>query len=123
MVGLWMIYSTFLYTSPGFLAAEIETWEENGQSWRVLKVTFPEHIASHSHVQSSYFGDDGLLRRHEYMVDVMGGAQGLNFASDYREFDGIVIPTKRRIYGSDERKRKIPSPLLIAIDIDDVTFT
>jgi hypothetical protein len=121
--ALWTYLTTpFLYTNPGFLAEEIEPWEEDGQRWRVLQVTFPEYIASHSRVQSSYFGDDGLLRRHEYTVDVMGGAQGLNYASDYRDFDGILVPTKRRIYGYDDRKQKVPSPLLIAIDIDDVTF-
>jgi hypothetical protein len=121
--ALWTYLTTpFLYTSPGFLVEEIEPWEEDGQRWRVLEVTFPDNIASHSRMQSSYFGDDGLLRRHEYVVDVMGGAQGVNYASDYRDFDGILVPTKRRIYGYDNRKHKIPSPLLIAIDIDDMTF-
>ena len=40
--------------------------------------------------QISYFGPDGLLRRHEYMVDVLGGARGVNYAHDYREVDGIL---------------------------------
>jgi hypothetical protein len=121
--ALWTYLTTpFLYSSPDFLAEEIEPWEEDGQGWRVLQVTFPEHIASHSRVQWSYFGDDGLLRRHQYKVDVMGGARGVNYASDYRDFDGILVPTKRRIYGYDDQKQKIPTPLLIAIDIDDVTF-
>ncbi|MDB5610226.1 MAG: hypothetical protein JWP25_7126 [Bradyrhizobium sp.] len=121
--ALWTYLTTpFLYTNPGFLAKEIQPWDEDGQRWRVLHVAFPEHIVSHSHLQSSYVGDDGLLRRHEYSVDVMGGAHGLNYASDYRDFDGIMVPTKRRIYASDDRKQKIPAPLLIAIDIDDVTF-
>jgi hypothetical protein len=122
--ALWTYLTTpFLYTSPGFLVEEIETWNEGGQRWRVLQVRFPDHITSHSHVQSSYFGDDGLLRRHEYTVDVMGGAHGLNYASDYQVFDGILVPTKRRIYGYDDRKQRIPAPLLIAIDIDEVIFT
>ena len=73
-------------------------------------------------MQSSYFGDDGLLRRHEYTVDVMGGARGVNYASDYREVDGILVPTKRRIYAYDDPKNKIPTPLLIAIDISDIAF-
>ena len=121
--ALWTYLTTpFLYTGQGFRTEEIEPWEEDCQRWRVLQVTFPEHIASHSRVQWSYFGDDGLLRRHQYTVDVMGGAQGVNYASDFQDFDGIQIPTKRRIYGYDDRKQKIPSPLLIAIDIDDVIF-
>jgi hypothetical protein len=104
------------------VSEEIAPWSEDGQRWRVLQVTFPDDVASHSRVQSSYFGDDGLLRRHEYTVDVMGGARGLNYASDYRDFDGILVPSKRRIYGYDDRKQKIPAPLLIAIDLADITF-
>ena len=122
--ALWTYLTTpFLYTYPGFMSREVEPWDEDGQRWRVLQVNFPEHIASHSRVQSSYFGDDGLLRRHEYTVDVMGGARGVNYASEYRDFGGILVPTKRRIYGCDEQKQKIPSPLLIAIDIEDVRFS
>jgi hypothetical protein len=94
--ALWTYLTVpFLYTRPGFGTEEIAPWDEDGERWRVLQVTFPEHVASHSRVQSSYFGDDGLLRRHEYTVDVMGGARGVNYGSDYREVDGILVPTKR----------------------------
>jgi hypothetical protein len=121
--ALWTYLTVpFLYTRPGFGTEEIAPWDEDGERWRVLQVTFPEHVASHSRVQSSYFGDDGLLRRHEYTVDVMGGARGVNYASDYREVDGILVPTKRRIYAYDDRKNKVPAPLLIAIDISDIAF-
>jgi len=71
--------------------------------------------------QVSYFGEDGLLRRHEYTVDIMDGAR-VNYASDYREADGILVPTKRRVYAYDDRKNKIPAPLLVAIDIGDIAF-
>lgn len=64
-----------------------------------ITVTFPDHIKSHTREQISCFGPDGLLRRQDYPVDILGGAPGLNYATDYREADGIVIPTKRRIYG------------------------
>ena len=121
--ALWTYLTVpFLYASPGFVTEEIAPRDEDGERWRVLRATFPKHVASHSQVQSSYFGDDGLLRRHEYLVDVMGGASGVNYASDYRNVDGILVPTKRRIYSYDDRKNKIPAPLLIAIDIDDIAF-
>ena len=47
-------------------------WRE----WRPLRVSFPNGIASHSREQISYFGPDGSLRRHDYRVEVMGGAPG-----------------------------------------------
>jgi hypothetical protein len=44
---LWTyLTSPFLYTYPGFKCEEIEPWQENGERWRRLKVTFPENITS-----------------------------------------------------------------------------
>ena len=113
----------FLYTYPGFMTEELAPWQENGEQWRPLKVIVPDSIASHSREQVVYFGPDGLLRRHEYTVDVMGGASGLNYAADYRNVDGIVVPTNRRVYAADANKQKIPEPVLVAIDIRDISFS
>jgi hypothetical protein len=112
----------FLYTYPGFVTEELAPWQENGEEWRQLRVIVPDYIASHSREQVAYFGPDGLLRRHEYTVDVMGGASGLNYAADYRNVDGIVVATKRRVYAADANKQKIPEPVLVAIDIRDISF-
>jgi hypothetical protein len=101
---------------------ELPSWEEDGETWRPLSVLFPENIASHTEKQVSYFGSDGLLRRHEYTVDVLGGAQGVNYASDYRNVNGISVSMKRRVYAYDAAKRKIADPVLVAIDIHDIAF-
>jgi hypothetical protein len=53
----------------------------------------------------------------------MGGAAGLNYASDYRNVDEIVVPTKRRVYALDANKQKISEPVLVAIDIRDIAFS
>jgi hypothetical protein len=87
--ALWGYLTTpFLYTYPGFDAREIGSWYEDGERWRVLQVTFPDEYAAHTRTQYSYFGEDGLLRRHLYTVDVLGGAQGANYASEYRAVHG-----------------------------------
>jgi hypothetical protein len=86
-------------------------------------VIVPDSIASHSREQVAYFGPDGLLRRHEYTVDLMGGAAGLNYAANYRNVDGIMVPTKRRVYAPDGNKQKILNPVLVAIDIRDIAFS
>ena len=113
----------FLYTYPGFVTEELTPWEENGERWRPLKVIVPDSIVSHSREQVAYFGPDGLLRRHEYTVKIMGGEAGLNYATSYRNVDGIVVPTKRRVYAPDANKQKIPEPVLVAIDIRDIAFS
>ncbi|MGA9914689.1 MAG: hypothetical protein WBR17_19395 [Paraburkholderia sp.] len=121
--ALWTYLSTpFLYTYPGVVTEELSPWHEDGEQWRRLKVTFPSSIETHSREQMSYFGPDGLLRRHDYTVDVMGGATGANYASNYQDFDGIMVPTTRRVFARDAEGQKIDEPLLVAIDVASVSF-
>ncbi|QNI33448.1 hypothetical protein H7849_05730 [Alloacidobacterium dinghuense] len=122
--ALWTYLTIpFLYTYSGFVTEELPPWHEGGEIWRPLKAIFPENIASHTREQISYFGKDGLLRRHEYVVDVMGGARGLNYAYDYRQVGGIMVPTTRRVVAFDDSKRPIPDPVLVAIDIGEIAFS
>jgi hypothetical protein len=122
--ALWTYYnSPFLYTLPGFETREIEPWHENGETWRRLKVTFPNSVASHVKEQVTHFGPDGLMRRHDYTVEILGGGTGANYALNYREFQGIKVPMARRIYAYDEKLQKVPEPLLVSIDIAHVQFS
>ncbi|HEY4801277.1 MAG TPA: hypothetical protein VIH96_01540 [Paraburkholderia sp.] len=121
--ALWTYLTIpFLYTLPGFQTEELPEWRENGEVWRRLKVTFPDSIASHSREQVSYFGEDGLLRRHDYTVDVMGGARGANYASNYRNVHGVMVPMSRRVYAYDDAGQKVDEPLLVSIDFREIDF-
>ena len=121
--ALWTYLNTpFLYTQDGFETKEIAPIEVKGEVWRRLQVTFPDRIKSHTRTQISCFGPDGLLRRHDYTVDILGGATGLNYASDYRDVDGIVIPTKRRIYAFEGDYRPVWDPLLVGIDMGAISL-
>jgi hypothetical protein len=122
--ALWTyLTSPFLYTYPGFESEEIEPWHENDETWRRLKVTFPDHIKSHSKTQITHFGPDGLMRRHDYTVDILGGATGANYPTDYRTFQGIAMPTRRRIYAYDDAMQKVPDPLLVSLDFGELSFS
>jgi len=121
--ALWTYLNTpFLYTQDGFQTEEIASIEVNGETWRRLKVTFPDRIKSHTREQISCFGPDGLIRRHDYTVDILGGATGLNYATDYRDVDGIIFPTQRRIYAYEGDYQLVPEPLLVKIDIREITL-
>ena len=121
--ALWGYLTTpFLYTYPGFEVQEIESWHEEGERWRVLQVTFPEGYAAHTHTQYSYFGEDGLLRRHLYTVDVLGGAKGANYASEYLAVDGLMLPTRRRVFAYDDARQKVSEPTLVSIDLSEIHF-
>jgi hypothetical protein len=121
--ALWTYLNTpFLYTYDGFTSEEISPIQVEGETWRRLKVTFPDNVKSHTKVQISCFGPDGLLRRHDYTVDILGGATGLNYASEYRDVDGIIVPTKRRIYAYEGDYQLVKEPLLVAIDMGEISL-
>ena len=122
--ALWTYLTTpFLYTYEGFATEEIASIQVGSETWRRLKVTFPDNVKSHTREQISCFGPDGLLRRHDYTVDILGGATGLNHASDYRDVDGIIVPTKRRVYAYEGDYQLVKEPLLVAIDMGEITLT
>jgi hypothetical protein len=121
--ALWTYLNTpFLYTHEGFTTQEIASIQVEGETWRRLKVTFPDTVKSHTKEQISCFGPDGLLRRHDYTVDILGGATGLNYASGYRNVDGIIVPTKRRVYAYEGDYQLVKEPLLVAIDMGEITL-
>jgi hypothetical protein len=122
--ALWTYLKTpFVYTWPGFSTDEIAPIDVDGETWRRLKVTFPLHIKSHTREEISCFGTDGLLRRHDFTIDILGGATGLLYATDYREVDGIIIPTTRRGYAWQGDYQLVPEPLLVAIDMGEITIS
>jgi hypothetical protein len=112
----------FLYGYPGFVTEEIEPWAENGETWRRLRVSFRLDIASHAREQVTYFGPDGLMRRHDYAVDILGGAVDVHYIQNYRKVGGIMLPTRRRVYPLGADNHRIPEPVLIGIDISEVTI-
>jgi len=121
--ALWTYLNTpFLYTYDGFITEEIASIQVEDETWRRLKVTFPNSVKSHTKTQISCFGPDGLLRRHDYTVDILGGATGLNYASDYRDVDGITVPARRRVYAYEGDYQLVKEPLLVAIDMGEITL-
>lgn len=112
----------FLCTYDGFASEEIPPIQVGAETWRRLKVAFPNTIKSHTKTQIFCFGPDGLLRRHDYTVDVLGGVPGFNYASDYRNVDGIIIPTRRRVYADEGDHQRANEPALVQIDMADITL-
>jgi hypothetical protein len=108
----------FLATWPGFVTEEIDPIEAGGETWRRLQVTFPDHIKSHTRQQVFCFGPDGLLRRHDFTIDLLGGVPSQLDATGYRDVGGIVIPTTRRAYDLVTPDH----PLLVAIDMTNVAL-
>ena len=116
--ALWTyLTQPFLYAYPGFVTDEIEPWSENGETWRRLRVLFPDNIASHTREQITYFGADGLMRRHDYSVDVLGDATGAHCIGGYRRVCGFMVPHRPRVYARAADNQRVPEPVLVSIDI------
>ena len=112
----------FLLAWPGVTSQEIAPWMENGETWRRLQVTLPSTIASHSTMQTLYVGADGLLRRHDYDVEIAGGTPGAHYIHDYVSVDGIMFPKRRRIYPRQPDGTAASEPLVVSIDLSDFAF-
>jgi hypothetical protein len=112
----------FVYTHPGVVMAEVEPRVENGETWRRLQVDFPGDITALSARQTSAFGPDGLLRRHEFTVDILGGATAVLYATDMRVLGGIAVPTRCRVYAYDANRDRVPQPMLLAVDVRALEF-
>ena len=113
----------FLFAMDGVATEELPPWHENGELWRRLKVAFPPSIATHGTIQTFYVGSDGLLTRHDYDADVLGGTLAAHYLHDYQEVSGVLVPTRRRVLGRMPDGTPAPSPLIVAIDLSDVEFT
>jgi hypothetical protein len=121
--ALWNYLTTpFLFTYPGVQAHEIDPWQEEGQTWRRLHVTFPPTIATHNPEQTFYYDADGMQRRMDYIAEVNGNAVAAHYTSNPKTFGGLVFPTRRRVY------RRLPDGMadrslaFITIDIHNITI-
>ena len=122
-VALWTYLTTpFLLAMDGVRVEETESWQEGTETWRVLRAYFPGSIETHCPVQDFFFGEDFLLRRHDYTVTIAGDFAAAQLTSDYASADGIRLPTKRRAYARAPDRRPIGDLLMVSIDIGNVSF-
>ncbi len=121
---MWTYLNTpFLLARPGVESKEIEPWQEAGETWRRLRVRFPADIATHSTEQTLYFDQQGLLKRHDYDVEISSGLTGAHYVYDPKEFSGIVFPTKRRVFPRQPDGHSAPEPLVVFIDLDRIVLS
>lgn len=120
----WTYLNTpFLMALPGFEVIEIPPWREGQEKWRGLRARFPDGLASHSKEQDFYFGEDLLLRRHDYYLEVAGGVPVAQYVHEIVEADGFRFPTKRRAYVRGPHLKAIRDLLLISLDLSDFRTT
>jgi len=121
--AMWNYMTTpYLLTREGIEVREGEPWSQDGESWRRLEVTFPAGLDTHSRQQTFYFDSRGLLRRHDYVAEVVGGwAHGAHYCADHTQADGLVFPTRRWVRPIGPLNRSLPFPTMVWIELDEIS--
>ncbi|QAY72005.1 hypothetical protein ET445_00330 [Agromyces protaetiae] len=123
--ALWTYFTTpFLLALPGVEVEEIDPIQADEETWRVLRARFPASIETHSAVQEFAFdGEDHLLRRHDYRVNIAGGFPAAQLTTDYVEAGGIRLPTTRRAYVRGPDAEPVTELAMIWIKLSEIEFS
>lgn len=120
--AMWTYLSTpFVFAREDFLVRELDPWSEHGERWRRLAVKFPAGVHTHSREQVFYVDDAGLIRRHDYTAEPIGGwARAAHYCLEQQRFDGLVVPVRRMVYPRRGDNRPRSRPRLVWIEVSDV---
>jgi hypothetical protein len=121
--ALWnYLTEPFLLSYPGVEAHEIDSSEQEGDTWRRLRVTFPETVATDNVEQVYYFDSTGIQRRKDYDLEIDGNVPVAHYTDEPKTFDGIVVPTARRVRRRMEDGDADMAEDYITIDIHHVAY-
>jgi hypothetical protein len=120
--AFWNYLTTPLLLSRDDISVtEAEPRQESGQHWRRLQATFPPQIDTHCRHQTFYADADGLIRRHDFVAEPVGTwAKAALYCDRHCEFDGLVFPTRRRVFPRGPGGRVLSRPTLLALEFDDI---
>jgi hypothetical protein len=118
--AMWNYLTTpLLLTRDGVRLAEGQPWRQGDQEWRRLEVDFPPGLDTHSPHQTFYVDSSGLIRRLDYTAEVVGGwARAVHRMGEHRQVEGLTFPTRRWVRPIGPRKRALPGPTLVWLEID-----
>jgi hypothetical protein len=122
MWGYLLAPYSFLW--KGVEAREIEPWQQGGETWRRLEVTYPEDSHVHCRQQIYYYDAQGRLRRNDYTAQVFGSfARSAHMCDEHKTFDGLSLPTRRRVYGRRRNNKPRPLPTLVSMDLHSASVS
>ncbi len=120
--AMWnYLVAPYLLTREGVQAREGERWSQGGETWRRLEVAFPPGLDTHSPEQTFYFDPAGLLRRHDYVAQVVGGwAHGAHYTADHVEAGGLMFPTRRWVRPIGPGNRSLRFPTMVSLRLSGI---
>lgn len=114
------LVTPFLFLRKGLHFEVLEPITAGSESLLRLQVTFPEDLPTHCQKQIFYFDRNYLLRRLDYTAEVISRwAHAAHICENYQDFDGIKIPTRRRVLPLLIGGKPLPGPTIVAIDVHE----
>jgi hypothetical protein len=123
--AMWgYLVAPYSFLWKGVETREIEPWQQDGETWRRLEVTYPEDSHVHCREQIYYYDAEGRLRRNDYTAEVFGSfAKSAHMCAEHKTFDGLTLPTRRRVYGRRRNNKLRPRPTLVSMDIHSASVS
>ena len=96
--ALWHYHSLPFTLGPARLIGHRQTSDGESTGLDVLDVELPADVPTHSRRQAFYFDSSGLLVRHDYVSEPIGGwTRGAHYWEDYQLASGVPIARRRRV--------------------------
>lgn len=117
--ALWTYVSLpFVLVADDVQLRSLGPWDEGGEHLDRLEVRLPARIHTHSPVQVLHLDAERRIRRHDYTAQLFGQwATAAHWCSGHRWFDGLLVPTRRRVVPRRRDGRARSGPLLVWIDV------
>ena len=115
------LVAPFFFLQEGFEFEVLNPVTVSSSSWFRLRVIMPGELPTHSREQIFYFDENWRLMRLDYVAEVVGGwAHAAHLCENYRDFNGLAAPTRRRVRPILFGNHPLPGPILVALDIHDI---
>jgi hypothetical protein len=118
-------YAFSSYTAAPFVLPSLRFVKTIAGRWRGapltgVRVAYSADAQVHSRTQGFLFDDAGLLRRNDYVADVVGAlAMGAHGWDDYVTIEGLPIPTRRTVVPR-LGTAALGSPTILSATFDDL---
>ena len=96
--------------AEGTPAGPLRHARHDGAALTGIDVQLPPTLHTHSTRQTFYFDDEGLLRRHDYVADIVGPwARAAHYSEDYQTVAGLPMARRRHVVA---RVARWPTPVV-----------
>jgi len=107
-------YCAVPFVLPGLTFVAAASARRRGKPLEGVVVEYPADAQVHCRRQSYLFDAEGLLRRNDYVADIVGPwAVGAHFWDDYTTVEGLPLPARRTVFRR-LANRAVPFPTVLA---------